>query len=220
MTHIDVDSDGYPVLLAEVVVEPDVTTPPPLIPPARPATVRHGEWERRVDAARSAAREFEQLSDQDLRERLKGTTSRPLADQEVTDFRAEVRAQQMRDLVDILDNQELGRLRARRTVRVMAPRGYVRRTINALDDQELGQLVGRLKARGFTDKHVKSVAAKHLGGRDLGQLSTQLADDDPQQQAVDQLASLAGGELKPNVEEILFIRDTSGKITGAVKKGS
>lgn len=172
MTAFDLDSNGHPVIFAEpgtpsgssgegntddsTDVKSGDLPEAPLIPSTRPADINHVEWARRLDAVREAAREFEDLSDQDLRERLRGVTTKPLADTDVTAFRADVRAQQLDDLLDILDLGERGRLRRRRTVRIVAPNGYVRKTMNALTEEELRQLAGRLRARGWTDKQIKA----------------------------------------------------------------
>lgn len=162
MTAFDVDAQGFPVLLAAEAAPAETKTgsePPaeaPLVPTTRPASVDAVEWARRMDAVREAAREFEDLSEQDLRERLRGATSRPLADADLTGFRADVRAQQLDDLLDLLDQAERGKLRSRRTVRVSAPRGYLRKTIGSLTTAELTQLETRLRARGWTDKQVRS----------------------------------------------------------------
>lgn len=155
MSQLAIDQHGLPVLLAAPAVEQqDAPAEPPLIPSTRPTSMNHVEWARRMDAVREAAREFEQLTDQDLKERLRGLTSRPLDDTEITAFRADVRALQLDDLVDLLDQAERGKLRGRRTVRVVAPRGYIRKTLAALSSLEQGELVDRLGARGWTAKQL------------------------------------------------------------------
>jgi hypothetical protein len=113
-----------------------------------------------MDAVRAAAREFEQFSDQDIKEFLKGRTNRELSESEIQAFLADVRAQQLDDLVDVLDQNERGKLRSRRFVRVTAPRGYTRKTLNGLSDQELQSLVRRLRANGWNDKQVNAFAKR------------------------------------------------------------
>jgi hypothetical protein len=113
-----------------------------------------------MDAVRAAAREFEQFSDQDIREFLKGRTNRELSESEIQAFLSDVRAQQLDDLVDVLDQNERGKLRSRRFVRVTAPRGYTRKTLNGLSDQELQSLVRRLRANGWNDKQVNAFAKR------------------------------------------------------------
>jgi hypothetical protein len=140
----------------------DGKTPPPVLarPTGTPANVDPAEWARRMDAVRAAAREFEQFSDQDIREFLKGRTNRELSESEIQAFLSDVRAQQLDDLVDVLDQNERGKLRSRRFVRVTAPRGYTRKTLNGLSDQELQSLVRRLRANGWNDKQVNAFAKR------------------------------------------------------------
>lgn len=154
MTHIDLDERGFPVMLAtEVAVTPAAPKPTP--PSTRPAAVDHAEWARRQDAVRDAAREFDDLTEQDLKERLRGVTSKPLEDGDLAQFRVDVRAAVLDDLTDILDHRVQGKLRGRRTVRVQAPRGYMKKALRSLDANEANQLEGRLRARGWTDKQIK-----------------------------------------------------------------
>lgn len=159
---LDVDASGYPVLLAApdatVVKKPEPVAaepaPKPVTPSTRPATVDHVEWSRRQDAVRDAAREFEDLTEQDLRERLRGATTKPLEDADLAQFRADVRAQVLDDLIDALDQRTRGKLRGRRTVRVVLPNGYLRKTLRSLDAGEADQVESRLRSRGWTEKQV------------------------------------------------------------------
>jgi hypothetical protein len=91
---------------------------------------------------------------------LEGRTNRELSESEIQAFLADVRAQQLDDLVDVLDQNERGKLRSRRFVRVTAPRGYTRKTLNGLSDQELQSLVRRLRANGWNDKQVNAFAKR------------------------------------------------------------
>lgn len=114
------------------------------------------EIARRNDAVRDAAREFETFNQQDVDEWLKGRTTRELTSDERAAFARDVRAQQLTDLVDILDNIHRGTLRNRRFVRVQAPKGYTRKTLGGLSDLEMASVVLRLRARGWDDKAVES----------------------------------------------------------------
>jgi hypothetical protein len=164
------DEHGYPVLLSnrKFTVEPpfdadflahaNQSDPSVGIQPKKPTTVVEPlELARRRDAVREAAREFEDLSDQDVRERLAGKTKRELTVDEVAQFRSEVRTQVLDDLVDMLDQSTRGRLRSRRTVRVVAPKGYRVKLIRGLSADEQDEVEDRLKARGWTDQDVLSV---------------------------------------------------------------
>lgn len=157
------DDNGFPLLLADK--KPD-SAPQPAPDGtaglhAPPSGITPEEWARRQDAVREAAREFETFAVQDAKEWLKGVTQRDLTDQEVAQFVADVHAQVIADVVDILDHNERGVLRARRKVRVVAPKGYVKKTVNALSDSEWIQVMSRLKTRGLTDRQIKGIASRH-----------------------------------------------------------
>lgn len=170
MTVISWDDNGYPVLLeakpADETQTPAKSDPSrnadkPL-PPASgsPKGVDNAQWSRRMDSVREAAREFEDFSTQDVKEWLTGKTNRQLSDDEVRQFLADVRAQQISDLVDVLDRNERGKLRGRRFVRVVAPKGYTRKVFNSLSTQELQDLARRLRTRGWDDKQLAALRAR------------------------------------------------------------
>ncbi len=146
MTRIAVDRDGWPMLL---------TDPPVAI--VKPAVSATAQAERR-DLVRELAREFEDLSVQDLTERIEPVKAslgiRTASD--VAELQMEVRAQVLDDLVDVLDQRHRGRLRARRTVRLQAPKGYVKKALNGLTEIEANEITRRLvDGRGWTLDDVK-----------------------------------------------------------------
>lgn len=148
MSTLGLDRRGFPVLLsADPAPKPVVVTT--ASPSTRPSTVTPQEWARRQDAVREAAREFEPLSDQDVRERLRGITSRSMSSADVGQFRVDARHQHVDDLVDVLDQNERGKLRGRRTVRLQAPRGYTVRALSGLAPHEAVDVRSRLAARGW-----------------------------------------------------------------------
>jgi hypothetical protein len=161
LTH---DEAGFPVLLADgakasvtVKESPSANGNGPQKPVqgmGRPAHVDSMEWARRMDAVRDFAREFETFTVQDVEELLRGRSNRALTPEEIASFTADVHDQQLNDLVDMLDRAERGTLRGRRTVKVTAPKGYIRKTVNALSDDELKQVAQRLRARGWNDKQI------------------------------------------------------------------
>lgn len=118
------------------------------------------ELARRFDAVREAAREFEVFNQQDVMEWLRGRINKPFTQAEVDAFLADVRSQQLADLVDVLDQNERGSKRGRRHVRVTAPKGYTRKLLGALEDTEIQMLVTRLRARGWNDSQVKGLASR------------------------------------------------------------
>lgn len=130
----------------------------PLLPSSLPEGVDPKEWARRMDAVRSAAREFDEHSLEDLREWLQGRTTRDLEENELEEFLADLRRQRLSDLLDVLENSIRRSLplrgRSRRTVRMAAPRGWVRKTLTGLKDAEIADLHRRLQARGFSSEEL------------------------------------------------------------------
>ena len=129
---------------------------------APPQGVDAQEWARRLDTVREAAREFDQLLPADLAEWLKGKTTREMSADEVQAFFEDVRAQQLDDLVDILDYKSRTTGRGRRFVKVTAPRGYTKRTLGSLTDDEIRSLDDRLRARGWSDEDIDRDLFKKL----------------------------------------------------------
>lgn len=149
MTRLAVDRDGWPVLLADL--------------PPKPASVASPEvvtGTKRRDLVRELAREFEDFSIMDLHERVEPVKAslgiRTASD--VAELQVEVRAQVLDDLVDVLDQRHRGRLRTRRTVRLQAPKGYVRKVQNSLSEIEAGDVASRLRARGWSADDVKRLS--------------------------------------------------------------
>jgi hypothetical protein len=141
----------------------DPADQPPQEPPpstsVKPVEVDWDEWHRRQNAVRSAAREFDPMAEGDLREFLQGRTSRDLSDDEVTQFQHDVEVQRVADIADILDEQMRSTTermrRARRTVRVQAPRGWMTRAFNRLSEAQVEQVAARLLQRGHDEATVK-----------------------------------------------------------------
>lgn len=120
----------------------------------KPPAISEEEWQRRLDAVRDAAREFEDLDVGDLREFFTGRAKRELTDDELRQLVNDVRRQRLDDLVDAIDTlirsrttERLGR--SRRHVRVKTPRGWINRTFNNLSDDEVNFVLDRLIFRGF-----------------------------------------------------------------------
>ncbi len=126
----------------------------PTIP--TPANVDPLEFGRMTDAVRDAARQFDDFDEGDAQEFLAARARDPDA-VDLQAFLDMVRQQHVTDLVDIIDQQ----LRSsgikpfgRRTVKVTAPRGYVRKTVKNLSDDEVAQIMHRLESRGHDAKDV------------------------------------------------------------------
>ncbi len=129
----------------------------PPVAVVKPAVSSTPQAERR-DLVRELAREFEDLSVQDLTERIEPVKAslgiRTASD--VAELQMEVRAQVLDDLVDVLDQRHRGRLRARRTVRLQAPKGYTKKLLAGLSEIEVKEITRRLvNGRGWTPDDIK-----------------------------------------------------------------
>lgn len=128
-----------------------------------PQGVAQEEWERRLDMVRDAAREFDQMSEGDAQEFLKGRVN-DISKVDVAAFLVDVRAQRVDDMTDAIDQQlrKSGSLtRARRTVKLAAPRGWLKRAFGSLEDDEVVRMFGRLENRG----HSREELTQKLIGR-------------------------------------------------------
>jgi hypothetical protein len=115
-------------------------------------------WEKRLDAVRDAAREFDAMDAGDAQDFLNGRVQ-DLSQVNVDQFLVDVRAHRLDDLVDILDTQlrtkVAGMLRSRRYVRVNAPKGWTNRVFAGLTDPEIQRVVTRLTDRGWKSADLK-----------------------------------------------------------------
>lgn len=173
MSPMRLDAHGFPILMSDTIVEL-VSTPDA----SGDAGVRQrpsaDEAARRRDAVREAAREMEPLKEQDIKERLRGVTNRPLAADEIAVFVADVRAQVIDDMIDVLDQMVRGKLRGRRTLRLSSPRGYVRKTLHDMSDDDLIQVSARLRARGWDDDMVAHGFSRRLSRKRLDAVASRL----------------------------------------------
>ena len=84
---------------------------------------------------------------------------RELTDEEVGQLLHDVTSQRVADITEVLDEQLRSTTermkRARRTVRVQAPRGWVRRAFGLLDERAVGQVAARLIQRGHDPEIIK-----------------------------------------------------------------
>lgn len=156
-TVADQDHKGVPVLTS------------------KPPAVSEEEWQRRLDAVRDAAREFDDFAAADVAEFLEGRLNRQLSDGELRQLADDIRRQRLDDLVDAIDAilriRIEGRQRRRRHVSVRTPRGWVRKTFNHLSDDEIDFVLDRLLLRGWevddVQKYVIDVRLK-TAARNLG----------------------------------------------------
>lgn len=174
---IVLDDQGFPVLLADV---PDAGTSK-VDPNAKSGNPRHDvrsgkfgsgggggrgvpappnieavDWFRMLDAVREAARQGEGLTEADLRDFIAARAKNPRA-VNLQNFMQLVQQQKLADLVDILDGQMRKdglRVSGRKSIRVIAPRGFVKKSIGTLPEGDLAQVAHRLEARGHDPQDV------------------------------------------------------------------
>lgn len=160
---------------------PDGTQPSQRTTFHKPEDVSPEEWQRRQDAVRTLAREFDEVDHGDIREFLVGRTTRELTDEEVGQIRHDVIAHRVADITDILDEQlrsTTDRMkRARRTVRVSAPRGWLRRSFGTLDERAVGQVAAKLIQRGHEPEVVKEKVISRVKDEDSRRVLEGLIDD-------------------------------------------
>lgn len=117
-----------------------------------PQGITEEEWDRRQDIVRDAARELDDMDIGDAKEFLKGRV-KSISKVDIALFLRDVRAQRIDDLTDLLDanlrRKIEGMRRARRHVRLQAPKGWLDRTMGGLKDEEVMRVVSRLENRGY-----------------------------------------------------------------------
>ena len=122
-----------------------------------PPGVDSEEWARRLDAVRAAARTFDPMELDEIKEWLQGRTNRDLSPNELNEFLKDVRRHRLADLVDVLDQSiKRRKILGQRTVKVVPPRGWLRRSLAYLEDPEIAELHRRLRARGFSQEDLES----------------------------------------------------------------
>lgn len=189
------DKGGFPLLIKSDVLLAATDAPPappepveetlPLERSVKPEDVGWDEWQRRQNAVKSLAREYDEVDQGDIREFLKGRTSRDLTEEEIGQLHHDIRSHRVSDITDVLDSQLRSTVdqmkRARRTVRVSAPKGWLKRAFNNLDQKGVEQVVAHLASRGHDPETITK--------RVLSRVSDETIRDEI-------AAKLAAGELK------------------------
>jgi hypothetical protein len=124
--------------------------------PQRPDNIASVDWFRMLDAVREVARQADNLTEADLRDFISARAQNPKA-VNLQNFQQLIDQQRIADLVDILDGQMRKdglRVSGRRNVRLVAPKGHVKKMISNLSEQDLAEVAHRLEARGHDAKHV------------------------------------------------------------------
>lgn len=146
---------------------PQKTTPQ--IGPKAPPNVDPVEWKRFTDAVRTAAREFDNPQISDIQDFINAHAKNPQA-VDPAEFLAAVQEQRISDIVDALDHQlrQGGSLQTgRRRVRIVTPRGFLKKMINSSTPDQIAEVAHRLESLGHdsqqVDKFLKSrvPAAQH-----------------------------------------------------------
>jgi hypothetical protein len=164
------DKGGFPLLIKSDVLLAATDAPPapasdpveetpPLERSVKPEDVGWDEWQRRHNAVSTLAREYDEVDQGDIREFLKDRTSRDLSEEEISQLHHDIRTHRVGDITDVLDGQLRSTVdqmkRARRTVRVSAPKGWLKRAFNNLDQRGVEQVVARLTSRGHDADIIK-----------------------------------------------------------------
>jgi hypothetical protein len=109
-----------------------------------------------LDAVREAAREMDDLDENEIMDFLQARAKDPGA-VNIQQFLELVKEQKFSDLVDILDTSMRGahlRPTGRRRVKITAPRGYVKRVMAGLAEDDVAEIIHRLEARGHDPENV------------------------------------------------------------------
>lgn len=175
------DKGGFPLLIKSDVLlaatdappappEP-VEEPPPLERSVKPGDVGWDEWQRRQNAVKSLSREYDEVDQGDIREFLKGRTSRDLTEEEIGQLHHDIRSHRVSDITDVLDSQLRSTVdqmkRARRTVRVSAPKGWLKRAFNNLDQKGVEQVVAHLASRGHDPETIKKRVLSRVSDEEI-----------------------------------------------------
>lgn len=184
MTGIVRDEQGFPVLLANVPpanisnIAPGQASGNPLhdirsgkfgagstapqpagtpqLGPQAPANVDPLEWKRFTDAVRTAAREFDNPQIADIQDFINAHAKNPQA-VDPAKFLAAVQEQRISDIVDALDHQlrQGGSLpTGKRRMRIVTPRGYLRKIIGSSTPVQLAEVSHRLESLGHDPQQI------------------------------------------------------------------
>lgn len=172
------DEGGRPLMLVDSSILLAATEAPPVPEPdvpvlersVKPEDVSWDEWQRRQDKVKSIAREYDAAEAGDIKDFLKGQTTRDLTDDEVSQLHHDIKSHRVGDITDVLDGQLRGTVdelkRGRRTVRVVAPKGWLKRAFNSLDQKGVEQVVARLVSRGHDTNTIRDRVVSRVASED------------------------------------------------------
>jgi hypothetical protein len=166
VSQFSLDQNGMPILLADVPnanvsrIDPNAKSGNPRHDarsgkfgpggggkkrPQPPANVNPVDYYRMLDAVREAARRFDgEITEENLQSFIEERANNPEA-VNIQQFAALVGQQRIADLVDIIDGSTPG---GKRTIKVSAPRSYVKKVLAGLTDDDVAEIVHRLEQRG------------------------------------------------------------------------
>jgi hypothetical protein len=181
MPETVIDENGFPVLLLADVAPSGVsqlapgqksgnplhdtrsgkfgaghTSPRAATGPKAPPNTDPVEWHRFMDAVRTAAREYDNPQISDIQDFIQAHAKDPQS-VDPKEFLAAVQEQRLSDLVDALDHQlrQSGSIQSgRRRVRIVTPRGYLRKLINNTTPEQIAEVAHRLESLGHDPQQV------------------------------------------------------------------
>jgi len=116
-----------------------------------PANVDPVAFYRMLDAVRQAAREFQgELTPANIETFIRDHASNPQA-VNLQQFTQLIHEQHLADLVDIIDGQTRG---GQKTIKLTAPRAYLKQQIQSLNDADVAQVAHRLEQRGNSPRAI------------------------------------------------------------------
>ena len=128
----------------------------PQLGPKAPANVDPVEWKRFTDAVRTAAREYDDPKISDIQDFINAHAKNPQAVDPAA-FLAAVQEQRVTDIVDALDHQlrQGGSLpTGKRRMRIVTPRGYLKKIIGSSTPDQLAEVEHRLESLGHDPQQV------------------------------------------------------------------
>jgi hypothetical protein len=128
----------------------------PKLGPQTPPNVDPVEWKRFTDAVRTASREFDNPKIADIQDFINAHAKNPQA-VDPQEFLAAVQEQRISDLVDALDHQlrQAGSLQTgRRRMRLVTPKGYLRKILTTSTPDQIAEVAHRLESLGHDPQQV------------------------------------------------------------------
>jgi hypothetical protein len=121
-----------------------------------PQGVTQEQWERRLDVIRELARKSLEYDDKSLVNLLKKHPNvQNLAAIDIQALKNDIRAQQVDDLVDIMDSKLSAIIDSKSSVRLQAPQRWIKQAVARFTDEEILDVAKRLEGRGYGVTNIK-----------------------------------------------------------------